>query len=142
MAKLVVVGRYSFPIEAQIAKSALNAAGITAYLADENTINMYWLYSDALGGVRLMVNEENASEAEEILQQDFSLSLQEQYENEACQKNDEAEEWVCPECGSKNVYAFTKGKKPAFLIFILLGFPLFFYQHGIKCADCEKFTKK
>lgn len=142
MAKLVVVGRYSFPIEAQIAKSALNAAGIAAYLADEHTINMQWLYSDALGGVRLMVAEENVSEAEEILQQDFSGTLQEQYENDACEENNKADERICPECGSRNVYLFTKGKKPAFLIFILLGFPLFFYQHGIKCSDCGKFSKK
>ncbi|GKX62091.1 Uncharacterised protein [Pragia fontium] len=138
MGPLVVVGRYSFPLEAQIAKSNLQAAGIRAYIADEHTINMQWLYSDALGGVRLMVAEQDAQEAEEILQQDFSLSIAET----EIPDSDVESDWICPACGSHNVALFTKGKKSAFVIFILLGFPLFFYQHGVKCNDCGKFSKK
>ncbi|MFW0922113.1 DUF2007 domain-containing protein, partial [Vibrio parahaemolyticus] len=38
--------------------------------------------------------------------------------------------------------AFTKGKRPAFLVFILLGFPLFFYKHGYKCKQCGEFSEK
>ncbi len=49
---------------------------------------------------------------------------------------------VCPKCGSKDLFAFTKGKRLAFLVFILLGFPLFFYKHGYKCKQCGEFSEK
>ena len=138
MGQLVVVARYSYPLEAQIAKSNLEAAGISAHIADVHTINTNWLYSDALGGVRLMVDSDNVQEAEEILRQDFSQSVIE----EAGEDEEETSQWRCSHCGSSNVIPFTKGKRPAFVVFILLGFPLFKYQHGIKCNDCGEFTQK
>ncbi|MES9086343.1 hypothetical protein ABEQ50_12470, partial [Cutibacterium acnes] len=49
---------------------------------------------------------------------------------------------VCPNCGSGDLSVHTKGKKPAFLVFILLGFPLFFYKHGYKCNQCGEFSEK
>lgn len=49
---------------------------------------------------------------------------------------------VCPKCSSKDLFVFTKGKRPAFLVFILLGFPLFFYKHGYKCKQCGEFSEK
>ena len=52
---LTTIGRFSHPLEAQIARARLEAAGIPAFVADEHTINMQWLYSNALGGVRLQV---------------------------------------------------------------------------------------
>lgn len=136
MSHLVVVGRYSFPLDAQIAKSNLESAEITAYIADEHTINMQWLYSDALGGVRLMVSESDVEEAKEILAQDFSAAVVEESGDDI-----DSTFRVCSYCSSHNAELYTKGKKSAFMIFILLGFPLFFYQHGIKCHDCGKFTK-
>lgn len=45
---LVTVARYSFPHEAYIAKSSSEAEGIPVFVADEYTINMEWLYSNAL----------------------------------------------------------------------------------------------
>ncbi|MCU4386420.1 DUF2007 domain-containing protein [Acinetobacter haemolyticus] len=51
----IVVKSFSFPYEAQIAKTQLEAAGIPAQIENEHTINMNWLYSNALGGVRLLV---------------------------------------------------------------------------------------
>ncbi|WP_218652056.1 putative signal transducing protein [Limnobaculum xujianqingii] len=138
MGQLVVVARYSYPLEAQIAKSNLESAGISAYIADVHTINTNWLYSNALGGVRLMVDRDNVQEAEKILGQDFSQAVIE----EAGEDEAERSQWCCAYCGSNNVVPFTKGKRPAFVVFILLGFPLFKYQHGIKCNDCGAFSQK
>lgn len=137
MSNLAVVARYSFPLDAQIAKSNLESAGIAAYIADEHTINMQWLYSDALGGVRVLVAVSDLEEAREILGEDFSPSVIEA----SGSGGEEVSERCCSYCGSRNMALYTKGKKSAFVIFILLGFPLFFYQHGIKCNACGKFTK-
>ncbi|HHX8314927.1 TPA: DUF2007 domain-containing protein [Vibrio diabolicus] len=132
---MIVVARFSFPHEAHIARASLDSIGIESYIADEHTVNTQWLYSNAMGGVRLIVAKSDAEDAKQILSSDFSESL----ENELAV--DEGKD-VCPNCGSKELYTFTKGKRPAFLVFILLGFPLFFYKHGYKCKQCGEFSEK
>lgn len=74
-----------------------------------------------------------AEMAREILSRDDSHLLVEQFRENIENK--------CSECGSKNMRAFIKGKKAAFLVILLLGFPLFFYQHGMLCNDCGNFDK-
>ncbi|WP_444912317.1 putative signal transducing protein [Microbulbifer sp. PAAF003] len=130
---LVTVARFSFPYEAQIAKARLESEGIHAFIADEHTVNMQWLYSNAMGGIRLQVSERDLDEANKILNQDRSILVDQELGHD--------EERVCESCSSRNVEPFTKGKKPAFLVFLLLGMPLFFYQHGVKCKDCGHFQK-
>jgi hypothetical protein len=125
----VVAETYSFPYEAQIAKIQLEAAEIPARIENEHTINMDWLYSNALGGVRLLVPESYAEEAKGLLTQDFSQELEQQF----------GASEGCPNCGSSDIQSYTQGKRPAYLVFLLLGFPLFFYKNGTKCKECQHF---
>ncbi|EGU32530.1 DUF2007 domain-containing protein [Vibrio scophthalmi] len=133
---MIVVARFSFPHEAHIAKASLDCAGIECYLADEHTVNAQWLYSNAIGGVRLMVHETDITVASELLNSDFSHLLS-NGEDAASTKRER-----CSCCGSTDIYAFTQGKRTAFVVFILLGFPLFFYKHGYKCHQCGQFSDK
>lgn len=128
---LVTVASYSFPHEAQIARATLESQGIPAFVADEHTINMQWLYSNAMGGVRVQVPFKHLDQARQLLSADFSSTL-----------DSESADPVCSHCGSGHLVPYTKGKKPAFLLFLLLGFPLFFYRHGYKCEKCGAFNKK
>lgn len=125
----IVVQSFSFPYEAQIAKTQLEAAGIPARIENEHTINMDWLYSNALGGVRLLVLESDLEEARTLLAQDFSKELQQQF---GLSEN-------CPNFDSSDIQPYTEGKRPAYLVFLLLGFPLFFYKNGMKCQRCQYF---
>ncbi len=131
---MIVIARFEYPHEAQIAKMNLEAAGITAFIADENTINMQWLYSNAMGGVRLFVSPEDIEDAQAILKADFSEAV-------LTQLPPTKNTLKCEQCGSNQLVPYTKGKKPAFLVFILLGFPLFFYQHGFLCQNCHYFQR-
>ena len=126
------VASFSYSHEAHIAKGRLDVAGIPVFITDEHTINMQWLYSGALGGVRLLVPLAYEKEAKELLSIDFSDNLKEEVE---------VDEITCPRCNSTDVKAYTIGKKPAFLVFLLLGFPLFFYKHGMKCGNCGEISK-
>lgn len=128
---LVTISRYSFPYEAHIARARLETEGIPAFVADEHTINMQWLYSDALGGVRLQVPEPYAQAAQAILAEDREPDLIEQQGEETK---------VCPHCGSANTEYHQIGRRWAFLIFIGIHFPLFPVQDGIKCRDCGKIS--
>lgn len=132
MNKFIVVEKYSFPLDANIAKASLEHEGIPAYIADEHTINMQWLYSDAIGGVRLFVPTEYEDAAKAILNIDYAADVDLVFEDE---------QEHCAACNSLNIVNYTKGKKSAFVLFILLGFPLFFYKHGKKCQDCGYFTE-
>ncbi len=69
---LITVASFSFPHEAHIAKAKLCSENIPATLADEYTIGMQWLYSDALGGVKVQVPAPFAQRAIEILAEDNS----------------------------------------------------------------------
>ncbi len=68
---MIVVARFSFPHEAHIARASLDSVGIESYIADEHTVNTQWLYSNAIGGVRLMVAESDAEDAKQILSRRF-----------------------------------------------------------------------
>jgi len=52
-----------------VAKSILDAAGIECYLQDDNVVRMDWLWSNAMGGIKLIVREKDAEEAEKVLSQ-------------------------------------------------------------------------
>ncbi|MGB0944813.1 MAG: DUF2007 domain-containing protein [Marinomonas sp.] len=124
---LITIARFTYPYEAQIAWSKLDALGVSAYIADEHTINMQWLYSNALGGVRLQVREEDEQAALLALAEDLETELMQQ-------EGFDAE--LCPVCGSANTEFYQFGKRWAFLIFLGLDFPLFPVKEGIQCRDC------
>lgn len=65
----VMVGRYLFLPDAQIAKSILDSAGIESFLADENLVRMDWLYSNLIGGIKLLVRDEDAETATKLLEE-------------------------------------------------------------------------
>ena len=137
MQNLTLVASYSFPHEAQVARANLESAGIPAFIEDEHTISMQWLYSDAIGGVKVLVDSKHYDEAIEILETDFSSELDELFEPEEQESSN-----VCPNCNSSDISPHTVGKKPAFVVFLLLGFPLFFYKHVLKCNQCGEFWRR
>jgi Putative prokaryotic signal transducing protein len=71
---MVVVATFSKPEEAHLLRMRLEAGGIQAFIRDENTIQIDWLYSNALGGVRVEVAEEDEAAARELLAADHGLS--------------------------------------------------------------------
>jgi len=130
------IATFSFLHEAHIAKASLDAANIPAFLENEHTINMQWLYSNAIGGVRFSVPAEFEVEALELINSDFSDQVDQEFNSLTKEKP------ICPSCGSSELVTYTIGKKPAFLVFLLFGFPLFFYKHGFKCKHCSDIFRK
>jgi hypothetical protein len=60
---------------ALLAQSVLDSAEIDSFLQDENTIRLNWLWSNALGGIRLLVREEDAADAARLLVQKPAQTL-------------------------------------------------------------------
>ena len=61
--------------DAHIAMGRLAAEGIDAWLADEHLVQTDWLYSVAVGGIKLQVRPEDAEQARTILATDYSGDL-------------------------------------------------------------------
>jgi hypothetical protein len=65
---LGVIARFSTVGEAGSARTALEAAGIDCVLADDEIVAIDWLYSNAVGGVKLVVRDEERELAWNILE--------------------------------------------------------------------------
>jgi len=68
--RLVTIATFSFPQEAYIFKTKLESQGIQSYVADEYIVTMMWLYSLAVGGVKLKVRASDEAKAIEIISQE------------------------------------------------------------------------
>ena len=67
MDRLVTILTVSYPQELLIIRSRLEFEGIECFTKDELTVQAYVGYSNAVGGVKLQVLEEDASKARKIL---------------------------------------------------------------------------
>ncbi len=128
---LMTVASYSFPYEAQIARARLEVDGIQAYVADEHTITMQWLYSDALGGVKVQVKPQDLSRARMILAEDLSADTMIVADDEA-----PIQTIRCDACGSVELEPYSVGVRSAFLMFLFMQFPLWPFRHSMRCRDC------
>ena len=131
--KLVTVGAYSMPWQADIARATLEAEDIPAFLADANMVSMNWLYSNAIGGIRVEVPEEFAEQAIKVLS-----SQSESIDDLPAEEEDAI---ICPKCGKKNVTIVREGRRWAFLSWLLVGFPMFYPPKKYQCVDCSKTWK-
>ncbi|MFL9843236.1 putative signal transducing protein [Flavobacterium rhizosphaerae] len=61
------VAAYQYSSEAIVIKGRLEAEGIEVFMADNYTIDVDPLVSNAIGGVKLFVRTENVEKAKEIL---------------------------------------------------------------------------
>lgn len=77
MADFVTIGVYETLPDAHIALGRLQVEGIDAWLADAHFVQMDWLYSIALGGIKLQVSPADKIAALRILATDYSGELDE-----------------------------------------------------------------
>lgn len=71
--KPVVIRSYRDVTEAMVDRSKLESSGIKCFLYDDNLIRLDWFVSNAIGGVKLVVSQNEAGEALKILD-DVSLA--------------------------------------------------------------------
>lgn len=68
--KIVVFKAFDTAIEANLAKTKLDAYGIPCFLTDENFINIYPIRNEFFPGVRLHIFENDKPRVHEILTAD------------------------------------------------------------------------
>ena len=78
----VTVARYDTMPEAHIAMGRLHVEGIDAWLADEHLVQTDWLYSIAVGGIKLKVEPDMLERARKILDTDYSHEIPDEEQDE------------------------------------------------------------
>jgi hypothetical protein len=126
---IITIARFSHPQEAHIFSSKLQSAGIPSFVADEYVVTMNWLYSNAIGGVRLQVLKSDAAEARSILGLSQSKTAVVEYTGECC-----------PKCGSSDTHYETFSDLTTLLlalcVLMLSVFAFAFLKRRWKCNAC------
>jgi len=125
-----LIRRYQYSSEAIIFKGKLESEGISVFIRDNNTIDAYPLYSNAVGGVKLFVKNDDFIKANEILSQVSEYSL------------DEMNQLVsCPKCNRKQIKMSTSIKDIktllAFIFSMLFVLLPFYSKHKYRCNNCK-----
>ena len=113
--------------EALLAKGSLESAGIECALADDNIVRMDWLWSNSMGGVKLLVDAEDATAAEEILSQPIPEHLD-------VPGVGDFEQPRCPKCNSLDVN-FRELDPVAYVSVWFV--PLPFHRRAWRCHSCR-----
>lgn len=98
---LVTVQRIRDPHLARLAHSFLESEGIPSYLQFEYHVLLYWVISDAIGGIRLQVSTEHEAHAMDLLGEDRSDELDKVEETSLELSSTD----LCPHCGSADLRA-------------------------------------
>lgn len=129
---LVTLRSYRDPIEADVARSHLEDAGIESVVFDDHMITAQWLYSIAIGGAKLKVEAVDVVRAKAILGEDRSADLAGIPES----RNPPSEGEQCPNCGSNDVSPSPVRRNLAALSF-LLEFPIVAGRRRWRCHACR-----
>ncbi len=122
---MVTIRQFRDLPEALLAKGCLDSAGIECALVDTNMVRLDWFISNLLGGVKLQVAAEDATSANELLNQpipeDFDVSGIGPYQQPRC-----------PSCQSMDV-TFKELNRPVSFMTAWLHVPVPVHRRAWRC---------
>jgi len=128
----------TLPTEAHLIQGYLASEGIESILKDELTTQVNNFYSNALGGVKVMVSEDDYESALQILEKGGYLHPEKPQKVEVVLRTNATNTKQCPFCHSENI---GKKKSPDVLMLIisvLFGPIIPIFRRSNKCFDCGK----
>ncbi|HVO79702.1 MAG TPA: DUF2007 domain-containing protein [Terriglobales bacterium] len=128
--KLIAVRKFRDLPEALLAKGALESAGIECFLADDNLVRLDWFISNFIGGVKLLVDRNDADAAANVLNQPIPEGFEVHGVGEYLQPR-------CPKCYSLDI-AFEDLNKPVAYTTAYFGVPIPYPRRSWKCNTCGR----
>lgn len=120
-----ILAVFEYSTEAQVVKTKLESEDIRAILMDEKTIDSDPLISQAIGGVKLIVHNNDLEKA---------ITIYNEIRNYT--KDENGNNIYCPKCNSTKILVADLQRKN---IFFML-FP-FFESRKLICNDCKTIFK-
>ena len=108
--------------EADLLCMKLDAEGIKTFIPDQNTASIQPFYGDAMGGIRIQIDEADLARARELLQDELPQANVGMFQ--------------CPKCKSDSVEYGQKAKRSAFLSLLLVGLPFPWFKGEYRCKSC------
>jgi DNA-directed RNA polymerase subunit M/transcription elongation factor TFIIS len=109
--------------EADLLCFQLESEGIKTFVPDQNTASVQPLYGNAIGGIRVQIDERDLPRAQEILKDSgLPAGAKGMFE--------------CPQCHSDSVRYEKVSKRFAFLSILLIGIPLLWFKRQCRCENC------
>ncbi|GAF04709.1 putative signal transducing protein [Saccharicrinis fermentans] len=135
-----ILTSFVYPHEANMVKTYLDSEGIETIVKDEMTVQVNNFYSNAIGGVKLLVRTLDYEKGIETLEKGGYIGDAHKTKNrvETLFYEVKSDKKKCPYCRSENI---GKRRNPDYLVlvvYLLLGaiFPIF--RNSYKCFDCSK----
>ncbi|MGG8497670.1 DUF2007 domain-containing protein [Tenacibaculum sp. TC6] len=117
----IILAVFEYLTEAQLVKTKLDSEGIRTMLMDEKTIDSDPLLSQAIGGVKLLIHNEDIDKALLIYN-----------EIRTYEKDVEGKDIHCPKCNSTKILVAPIQRKNLFYML----FP-FFEKRKLICNHCK-----
>ena len=117
-------------VDAHILSGRLQEEGIECWLKDENTVTIFPIWTSAVGGIKLMVAEDQFEQATDLLNKYYS---------------EKRKNFTCPRCGSGNIEYISSPRDSGNWLSVLMGFLFFNFAMPIKiwkCFNCKKEFKE
>ncbi len=108
--------------EADTLCAQLEANGIKTFVPDQGTVTANPMYANAIGGIRIQVDESDLASAREMLKDRLPAAAKGMFE--------------CPACGSDSVQYEKVSKRFAFLALLLIGILLLWFKRLCTCQEC------
>jgi len=142
----IIVITSTFPHEAHLIEGYLNSHGIETSLQDEMTVQVNTAYSNAVGGIKILVRDSEYDQSIQLLKNGGYIA------DPNISENDEQEVFLveyssnhknCPFCNSENIAIKKKPNTLSFIISSFLSLFLFaviapIFKNVYKCFDCDK----
>jgi hypothetical protein len=119
------IATFNKPEDAHLLRMRLEAVGIPAFIQDENFVQLDWLLSNAVGGARLQVSDDDLEATREFLAAD------------APQPCPDAVDVACPSCGAHDTAPDETPRRMAFLSILIIRFPLLIGRDRWRCTACR-----
>lgn len=129
---------FTYPHEAHSAKNYLEASGIEALMKDELTVQVHNFLSNAIGGVKLFVENDKKEEALLLLEKGGYIEKNHSENDKKIEEFPIDYKSICPYCESVNVQKKTTPGYTFALSILCLGFPFPFLKKVYHCYDCRK----
>lgn len=131
----------TFPHEAHMAKGFLESEGIETLIQDEMTAQVNSFYSNAIGGIKILIKDKDYEEGLNILRKGGYIIQDNKEEKKKIETyciNSKTEKNKCPYCGSENIAI---AKEPNILsVLVVFIFNAFFpiFRRYYHCFECKK----
>ncbi len=114
-----VVRTFDSAVFAHLARGRLESEGIESFIVDEHQVTNNPLTAIAVGGIKLVVAEDDLHAARELLDQRIEVSD------------------TCAACGSTNIERNARGRRLAFLTLMFAHIPIGRAKTKLRCDDCD-----